>query len=131
MELTIQISAAVIAIAVIVLLCFLVWTFRTLTETLKETKQTIVQIRTEVTQMSMDVKEAVHNTNLITRDVRLKLSSLDGLFNSFNDIGNVLQSFTGAAKECAASSAKESGILVSIYDGILSAIRIWNKVKKI
>jgi uncharacterized protein YoxC len=57
MELIIQISIAVIAVAFVVLLFFLIQAVKTLTGTLEETRMTIGQLRTEVTQISVDVKE--------------------------------------------------------------------------
>lgn len=146
MDIVIQISVAVIAIAFVVLLYFLVQAVKTLTGTLEETRKTIGQLRAEVTQISVDVKEAVHNTNAMTQDVRSKLKSLDVIFTSVNDIGHAIHAFTGAAKESAASitarlrkdrrvpapaAVKEPGVLSVIYDGIISSVRIWNKVKKI
>lgn len=142
MDIVIQISVAVIAVAFLVLLYSLVQTLKTLRGTLEETKETIGQLRTEVIQISVDVKEAIHNTNEMTRDVRTKLRSLDVLFTSVNDIGHAIHSFTGVARESAASLVssikresnkppKEPGMLSSIYDGIISTIRFYNKVKKV
>jgi len=142
MDLLMQISIAVIAIAFLVLLYSLIQTLKVLRGTLDEMKQTIGSLRTEVTQISVEVKEAIHNTNAMTLDVRTKLSSLDVLFASVNDLGHALRSFTGAAKESAASvvasikgeskkPAGEPSLISTIYDGAISTIRIWNKVKKI
>ncbi len=149
MELVIQICIAVIAVAFVVLMYFLIQAVKTLTGTLEETRKTIGQLRTEVTQISVDVKEAVHHTSAMTQDVRTKLKSLDSVFSSVNDIGHAVQAFTGAAKESAASiSAKlrktskpaiqnvtvtpepPPQTLSAIYDGIVSSIRIWRKLKK-
>ncbi len=142
MELLMQISMAVIAIAFLVLLYSIIQTLKILRGALAEMQQTLSSLRTEVTQISVEVKEAVHHTNAMTLDVRTKLSSLDVLFASVNDLGHALHSFTGAAKESAASvvatikggkkkPAGEPGVLSTIYDGVISTIRIWNKVKKI
>lgn len=137
-----QITIAVIAIAFLILLYSLIQTLKILRAALEEMRQTIGQLRTEVTQISVDVKAAVHNTNAMTLDLRTKLSPLDVLFTSVNDIGHAIHSFTGAARETAASLAasiksankkpvEEPGMLSMIYDGVISMIRIWNKVKKI
>lgn len=143
MDIVIQISVAVIAIAFLVLLYSLVKTLKTVRGTLEETRQTIGQLRTEVSQISVDVKQAIHNTNAMTQDVRTKLSSLNVLFASVNDIGHAIQSFTGVARESAASIAstikRESSIpvkepsskLSSIYNTILSTAVFWNKIKKV
>ncbi|MGG1636931.1 hypothetical protein BK120_18845 [Paenibacillus sp. FSL A5-0031] len=143
MDLLMQISIAVIAIAFLVLLYSLIQTLKVLRGALDEMRQTVGSLRTEVTQISVEVKEAIHNTNAMTLDVRTKLSSLDVLFASVNDLGHALHSFTGAAKESAASvvasikgegkkkPASEPSLISTIYDGAISTIRIWNKVKKI
>lgn len=137
-----QISIAVIAIALLILLYSLIQTLKILRAALDEMRQTIGSLRTEVAQISVEVKEAVHNTNAMTLDVRTKLSSLDALFASVNDLGHALHSFTGAAKESAASIAAsirgerkkpagDTGMLRMICDGVISTIKIWDKVKKI
>lgn len=144
MDMLLQISIAVIAIAFLVLLYSLIQTLKTLRGTLEEMRLTVGSLRTEVTQISVEVKEAVHNTNAMTLDVRSKLSSLDVLFASVNDLGHALHSFTGAAKESAASvvasikgegkkakPAGEPGLISTVYDGVISTIRVWNKVKNI
>lgn len=142
MDMLIQVSIAVIAFAFVILLYSLVQTLKILRAGLDEMRLTISQLRTDVTQIAVDVKEAVHNTNAMTLDVRTKLNSLDVLFTSVNDIGHAIHTFTGAAKESASSlvssiksgsgkPARENGIINTIYDGIVSSIRIWNKIKKI
>ncbi|MGO4547904.1 DUF948 domain-containing protein [Paenibacillus sp. 2TAB23] len=142
MDLLMQISIAVIAVAFLVLLYSLIQTLKVLRGALDEMRQTVGSLRTEVTQISVEVKEAIHNTNAMTLDVRTKLSSLDILFASVNDLGHALHSFTGAAKESAASvvatikghgkkPAGEPSMISSLYDGVISTIRVWNKVKKI
>lgn len=142
MDTLIQISVAVIAVAFVILLYSLVQTLKILRAGLDEMRLTISQLRTDVTQIAVDVKEAVHNTNAMTLDIRTKLNSLDVLFTSVNDIGHTIHTFTGAAKESAASlvssiksgsgkPVRNNGIFHTIYDGVISSIRIWNKIKKI
>ncbi|MNZ83337.1 hypothetical protein D3C78_1020600 [compost metagenome] len=137
MDSILQISIGVITIALLVTLYFVIRALVSLTKTIEETKYAVGQLRTEMTSISADVKEAVHNTNVMTMDVRSKLHSLDVLFASVNDIGHAIQSFTGAARESAASivatlksdERKEPGVAGAVCDGILSGIRLWQKVK--
>ncbi len=136
----IQICIVIIAVAFVILTYALVQTLKSLRGTLEETKHAIGQLRTEVTQISADVKEAVHHTNAMTLDVRTKLSALDSVFASVSDIGHAIHSFTGAAKQTASSIAvsmkkesarpvKEPGIVSMILDGIISGVKVWNKIK--
>ncbi|MFX3634377.1 MAG: DUF948 domain-containing protein [Candidatus Pristimantibacillus sp.] len=150
MDLFIQISVVIIALAFVVLMYSIVQTMKVLKAAIDEIRLTVGQLRTDVSQITVDVKEAIHNTNAMTLDVRSKLSSLDVLFTTVNDIGQTIHTFTGAAKQSAASlvtsikkdnrrevkqesshKAAESGMASAIIDGVISSLRIWRKIKKI
>lgn len=149
MSLFIQISIVIIAIAFVILMYSLVQTLKILKDALNEIRLTIGQLRTDVSQITVDVKEAIHNTNAMTLDVREKLSSLDVVFETVNDIGQTIHTFTRAAKESAvglvtpkkdsdkdsirnesSNHAIKSGVGSAIIDGVVSSLRIWNKIKK-
>ncbi|WP_336787847.1 DUF948 domain-containing protein [Paenibacillus sp. MMO-177] len=149
MDIFIQIVIAVITVAFVILMFFLIQTIKALTATLNEVRNTVGELRTDVSQISGDVKEMIHNTNEMTFDVRTKLRSLDVVFATVHDIGQTLHSFTGVMKETAAglvttvknkakrevydsgtarpSSGKLTG---AIADGIISTLRIWRKLKQ-
>ncbi|MFF2090228.1 DUF948 domain-containing protein [Paenibacillus sp. NPDC058174] len=151
MDLFIQICVAVIAVAFIILMYSVIQTMKVLKATLDELRLTVGQLRTDVSQITVDVKEMIHNTNAMTLDVRGKLSALDVVFTTVNDIGQALHSFTGVIKQSAASvvssikaddrpAALESGrerqdtshsLASAVIDGVSSSLRIWNKIKKI
>lgn len=148
MDLFIQIIIAVITVAFVILMYFLIQTIKALTATLNEVRSTVGELRDDVSQISGDVKEMIHHTNEMTLDVRTKLRSLDVVFATVHDIGQTLHSFTGAMKETAASlvsglKSKErpvlpasreerpsSGKIGAIADGIISSVRIWRKLKQ-
>lgn len=147
MDLFIQIGIAIIAIAFLILMYAIVQTLKVLKSALEEIRLTIGQLRTDVSQISVDMKEAIHHTNAMTLDVRKKLGSLDVIFASVNDIGQVLHSFTSAAKESVASIASSikrddrseitdkndsnsNGISSIVIDGVISSLRILKKIKK-
>ncbi|WP_042162661.1 DUF948 domain-containing protein [Paenibacillus gorillae] len=154
MDLFIQICVAVIAVAFIILMYSVIQTMKVLKATLDEVRMTVGQLRTDVSQITVDVKEMIHNTNAMTLDVRGKLSALDVVFTTVNDIGQALHSFTGVVKQSAASvvssikaedrpaapAVLESSrdrqdsshhIASAVIDGVSSSLRIWNKIKKI
>ncbi|SFE56028.1 Uncharacterized protein YoxC, contains an MCP-like domain [Paenibacillus catalpae] len=149
MDLFIQIIIAVITVAFVILMFFLIQTIKALTATLEEVRSTVGELRTDVSQISGDVKEMIHNTNEMTRDVRTKLRSLDVVFATVHDIGQTLHSFTGVMKETAvslvttmkskqhrevydneATGHRSSKVTSAITDGILSSVRIWRKLKQ-
>ncbi|MCM3626923.1 DUF948 domain-containing protein [Paenibacillus glycanilyticus] len=148
MDLFIQIIIAVITVAFVILMFFLIQTIKALTATLDEVRSTVGELRTDVSQISGDVKEMIHHTNEMTLDVRTKLRSLDVVFATVHDIGQTLHSFTGAMKETAVSlvdnmkskhkEVQDSGtvrprsghITSAITDGIISSVRIWKKLRQ-
>lgn len=150
MDLFIQVSVVIIALAFVILMYSIIQTMKVLKAAIDEIRLTVGQLRSDVSQITVDVKEAIHNTNAMTLDARAKLSSLDVLFTTVNDIGQTIHSFTGAAKQTAASlvttikkdnsrtakdesckKAADSGMASAIIDGVISSLRIWRKIKKI
>lgn len=147
MDLFIQGGIVVIAIAFIILMYSIIQTMKVLKAAIEEMRLMIGQVRTDVSHISDDMKEAIHNTNAMTMDVRKKLTSLNILFTTVNDIGQVLHSFTGAAKNSAAELAttvqkehqathskpteKKANITSAIIDGVISTLRILKKIKRI
>jgi len=144
MDLLIQGGIIVIAIAFIILLYSIIQTMKVLKAAIEEMRLMIGQVRTDVSHISDDMKEAIHNTNAMTLDVRKKLSSLDILFTTVNEIGQTLHAFTGVAKDSAAEVAttmqnttgskpqkKSNHITSAIIDGVISTLRIVKKVKRI
>ena len=149
MDIFIQIIIAVITVAFVILMFFLIQTIKALTSTLNEVRNTVGELRTDVSEISGDVKEMIHNTTEMTLDVRTKLRSLDVVFATVHDIGQTLHSFTGVMKETAAGlvatvknkaqrevydsgTARPSNgkITSAITDGIISSLRIWRQLKQ-
>ncbi|GLX66492.1 DUF948 domain-containing protein [Paenibacillus glycanilyticus] len=154
MDLFIQIIIAVITVAFVILMFFLIQTIKALTATLDEVRSTVGELKNDVSQISGDVKEMIHHTNEMTLDVRTKLRSLDVVFATIHDIGQTLHSFTGVMKETAVgivhnmkdkaktkpevydeqanqANRKSSGnVTNALADGILSSVRIWRKLKQ-
>lgn len=150
MELVTQISVAIIAIAFVCAVYFIVQTLKVLKSTLEELRSTIGKVTTDVTQVTDEVRLIIHQTNAVTMDVREKLDTLDGLFQTVGDLGDAAHTLTSAAKQTAASIAaanqseqltavsKESRakggksdhkVMMAIVDGIASSLRIWKKLK--
>jgi uncharacterized protein YoxC len=94
-----QISAIIIAIAFVALVIYLIQTLKSLNATLVVTQQTVNQLTQKVTQIGAEVTGVIHSTNLVTMDVRRKMNTLDFLFNSVSDIGQIINVFTSTAKK--------------------------------
>jgi|GEM_PF-1350115 len=150
MDIFIQVSIGIIAIAFVILIFSIIQTINVLKSTLEELRLSIGQLRVDVSQITVDMKEAIHHTNAMTLDVRTKLNSLDTVFAAANDMGTAMRSITAPVKEAAAGllpsnnkkrlravkakrekpEADTNRIASAVIDGLLSSIRIWNKMRR-
>lgn len=98
-----EIGIIIAAIAFAVLVYYLVDTLRALKFSLDEVRLTLVEVKHEITTISTEVKGVVNTTNQVAADVNTKLHSLDGLFRSVGDMGQVIHEATSAVKQSAVS----------------------------
>lgn len=99
----VQISAIIAAVAFVFLVFYLIQTLKSLKNSLDEITLTMGQMKDEVTQISSDVQDVILNTNEMAIDVRVKLSKLNHLFSSVNDVGQVIHELTSSVKQSATS----------------------------
>ncbi|MBH5319956.1 DUF948 domain-containing protein [Paenibacillus sp. GSMTC-2017] len=145
MDTIIGVCAVVITLAVLLLLYAVYNTLKLAGKTMEEASITMVKLRSEIIEMSLEAKEIVQQTGAVTQDVRDKLKELDGLFQSVSDIGEVTQTLTATMKEAATGAiagvkasngsvnevhAEENKIVSAIADGVASTLRIWNRLKQ-
>lgn len=99
----VQISAIIAAVAFAFLVFYLIQTLKSLKNSLDEITLTMGQMKDEVTQISSEVQDVILNTNEMAIDVRVKLSKLNHLFSSVNDVGQVIHELTSSVKQSATS----------------------------
>jgi uncharacterized protein YoxC len=137
-----QISVCVVAVAFVFLVFYLIQTLKSLKHSLDEITSTMGQMKNEVTEISSDVKDVILNTNEVAIDMRMKLSTLNHLFGTVQDVGQVLHELSSSVKQSASSliasvkptetSAKTSplnGKLKAILQGATMTLEIWDKIK--
>ncbi|EGL15955.1 MULTISPECIES: DUF948 domain-containing protein [Paenibacillus] len=98
-----QISLAVIAIAFVVLVVFLVKTLRSVTDLVAQTNQTIQQVQQQVTVVSQEANELLRHTNEVSLDVRNKLHALDKTFYTIKNVGDVVSEITTSVRQTSAT----------------------------
>ncbi|TXK74799.1 DUF948 domain-containing protein [Paenibacillus sp. N3.4] len=138
----VQISAVIAAVAFVFLVFYLIQTLKSLKLSLDEITSTMGQMKNEVTQISSEVQDVILNTNEMAIDVRAKLSKLNHLFSSVNDVGQVIHELTTSVKQTATgfiaavkqtSIHKEEAQLSSKWNTILNGVAIsldmWQKIK--
>lgn len=109
----VQISAIIAAVAFVFLVFYLIQTLKSLKNSLDEITLTMGQMKDEVTQISSEVQDVILNTNEMAIDVRVKLSKLNHLFSSVNDVGQVIHELTSSVKQSATSlisAAKQTNL---------------------
>lgn len=137
-----EISALMVAIAFVILTFFLIRTLQSVKGSLDEVTQTLGQMKIEVREIGDEVKEVVENANEMAVDLRAKLTKLDHLFSSVNDVGQVVHEVTATLKESATGliasfkRPKNGPIRTqrtdrwhSILDGIVVAADIWQQMR--
>ncbi len=76
----IQISVAVIAVAFVALVLFLIKTLRSITDLIAKTNDSIGQLQLQVNEMRQETTALIRHADEVTVDVRNKLHSMDPLF---------------------------------------------------
>lgn len=94
-----QISVAIIAVAFAVLVFFLIRTLKSAQASLENVSQTLQEVRTTIDELSYEVKQTVRHANDITADVQHKMKQIDPVMESVQNLGDVLNEVSAAAKQ--------------------------------
>lgn len=97
----IQISVAFVAVAFICLVIFLILALRKGMTTLTETNTTLVDVRNAIHGLSGEASQLIHTANQVTKDVKGKIKTIDPIFESAHNVGEVLQTVTESVKKTA------------------------------
>ncbi|WP_052429276.1 DUF948 domain-containing protein [Paenibacillus borealis] len=97
----IQLSIALAAVAFICLAGFLILTLRKGMTTLSETNKTLVDVRNAIHGLTGEATQLIHTANQVTRDVKGKIKTIDPIFESAHNVGEVIQTVTETFKKNA------------------------------
>lgn len=98
-----QISVAVIAVAFVVLVVFVVRTLQAAEQSLNKTTQTLQEVQQTVDELSYELKQVVRQANDISGDVKHKMNQIDPVMESVKNVGEVLSEVTSAAKQVSSA----------------------------
>jgi uncharacterized protein YoxC len=87
----IEISVAVIAVAFVLLVIYLIVMLKTLKSTLNQVNYLIFDARKQLDEMGTEAKKIIDHTNQISLDLKYKMETLNPLFQSVENIGEVLE----------------------------------------
>ena len=119
----IEISVAVIALAFVILVIYLIVITKALAVTLGQVNLTLVEAR-----------KVVEEAHMSAADLNRKLETLDPLFQSVENVGEILENESFALKErkCVCRIKVEEDEL-NVSDFVVLAdlgVRLWNKFNK-
>lgn len=97
----IQLSVAFAAAAFIALAVFLILTLRKGMTTLGETNKTLGEVRNAIHGLTGEATQLMHTANQVTRDVKGKIKTIDPIFESAHNVGEVIQTVTETFKKNA------------------------------
>lgn len=141
MDMIWQISVAVVALAFVVLVFFLVRTLATLQKSLTEINHTLTEVREDLNGVSTEVKGLIRNTNQITLDLRTKMKSLDSVFDTVDNVGATLEVVTSTVRNASTrylagvnrnmNRVEETGDkkAYKIINTVSSIYDIWQRIK--
>lgn len=94
-----ELSVALIAVAFVVLVVFLIKTLKAAEKSLDKTTQTLQEVRKTIDELSYEVKQVVRQASDITGDLQQKLNQIDPVLESVKNTGEILTEVTQAAKQ--------------------------------
>lgn len=103
----IEISVAVIAIAFVVLVAYLITMIKALRITLNQVNQTLVETRRQLDEVGGQVQKMIEHTNQISFDLKQKVEALNPIFKSAANVGEILERKTFSLKKEAFASIDE------------------------
>lgn len=95
----IEISVAVIALAFVALVIFLIKVLQSAAKSLDNVSSTLVDVQKTIEELTYEVKQTIRNVNDITVDVDHKLKQVDPLMETVKNLGEILNEVTLSSKD--------------------------------
>ncbi|GGK12093.1 UPF0478 protein YtxG [Caldalkalibacillus thermarum] len=99
----IEISVALIAVAFVVLVIYIVKTLLTVQQSLQELSENMATIEKRVDELSRETTALIRRTNQLTEDIYNKSQSLNQLFKSAEEIGQATRQVSSSMKEISST----------------------------
>lgn len=103
----ISLSVALIAVAFLVLVIFLVKTLKALQGTLENVSNTLSGIEKQLDGVTKETTELLHKTNTLADDLQSKVDSLNSVVVAVKDVGTTVNKFNQSLKSVATSFDKQ------------------------
>lgn len=99
LEMIIELSVALVAIAFAVLVFFLIKTLKSAKVSLDNVSQTLQEVQKTMDELTYEVKTTVRHANEITADVQNQIQKIDPVMDSVKNLGEVMNELTLTVKQ--------------------------------
>lgn len=143
-----EISVALIALAIVVLVIYLIVFLKAVRKTLIQVNHTLIEVRKHLDDVGGQASKILQHTNQVSYDLKKKMESLDPIFNAFSNVGDYLEQKTFFLKKSVlpashrhddeeeqtetseAKNSSASSIRSDVFDFINTSLNLWRKIKK-
>ncbi|RFU66252.1 DUF948 domain-containing protein [Peribacillus glennii] len=108
MEIILYLSAAVAAIAFLVLVIFLSRTLKSLQTTLDSVANTLDGLEKQMQGVTVETASLLHKTNVLAEDLQMKSENLNSVVHAVKGVGESIQGFNSSIQKV--SSQVQAGI---------------------
>jgi uncharacterized protein YoxC len=143
----IEICLALIAVAFIALVIYVIVMINALRSTLHQVDKTLIEVRRQLDDIGPQAQKAIEHANQVSFDLKRKMESLNPIFNTLFNVGEILEHKSFALKKegiLKENRRFESDIPVTVreyhaheelkvadvFELVGIAIRLWQKFKK-
>lgn len=127
MDIILYSSIALIAIAFLILVIYVVQTLKTLQTTLQHVAKTVEEVEKQMHEIGKETAQLLHKTNALADDVHKKAESLQSVFDAVKQVGVTVQTFSDSISKTLTTNEKK--IAQAIQWG-QTLIEIWTKWKE-
>jgi len=107
LEIILYLSAAVAAIAFLILVLFIGRTLKSLQVTLDSVSKTLIGLEQQLEGVTRETTELLSKTNVLAEDLQKKSESLNGVVEAVKDVGGSLKKLGGTLQNVTSSVDKQ------------------------
>lgn len=129
LNLILQISAAVAAIAFVVLVVYLILALRQVTRTLTSVDTTLQEMKPRLEEVADESNRTLKEARELLADVRQKTEQTDALFQAVNNAGTSLRELSSGITRAAATQKERLGNVTAIASVVIELLKKWRSEK--
>jgi uncharacterized protein YoxC len=140
-----EISIAIIALAFVALVIYVITLIQEMKKLTLQVNHTLIQTRTNLNDVSHEVKKIMVHTSAVSEDLQKKVEAFNPLFKALENVGHALEQKSNAyvhqpiyhvKRESIDPSLRSSGYtktnnnVTDLMDLISVSLRLWQKLKQ-